>query len=214
MTQIEVKRLSMIDLLKRWAYTRILELHRKIVAAEKKKHFRDAVAGGLVSVGRHTYGTPAIIWYKGDKNKVVIGSYCSIADDVTIFVGGNHRTDWLTTYPLRYMGGLVDEPEEGVVCSKGDVIIGSDVWIGYGATILSGVAIGHGAVVGARAVVAKPVPPYAIVVGNPGRVAGKRFSDEQIKRLLEIKWWDWPPEIVLANASLLCGSEVEKFCHI
>lgn len=204
----------MINLLKKWACTKILELHQRIMAAEKKRNFQDAVAGGLVSVGRHTYGTPAIIWYKGDKNKVVIGSYCSIADDVTIFVGGNHRTDWLTTCPIRYMYNLVGEPEEGVVSSKGDVIIGSDVWIGYGATILSGVEIGHGAVVGARAVVAKPVPPYAIVVGNPARVAGKRFSDDQIKRFLEIKWWDWPSEIVMANVDTLCSSEIEKLCNV
>jgi len=204
----------MLRFLRRWIYRRLHEFYEKFLEMEKRKQFENAERQGLVKVGKFTYGTPSIVSFPGDKNKVTIGSYCSIADGVTIFVGGNHRVDWVTTFPIRVMMQFLKEPEEGVVVSKGDVIIGNDVWIGNGATILSGVEIGSGAVIGARAVVAKSVPPYAIVVGNPGRVVKKRFSESQIERLLKINWWDWPPEVVAANAGMLCSGEIEKFCSL
>ncbi|WP_277443080.1 CatB-related O-acetyltransferase [Pelotomaculum isophthalicicum] len=198
----------------KWLYRILHDTYEKFLEIEKRKQFDRAKKQGLVTVGKYTYGTPTIISFPGDINKVSIGSYCSIADGVTILVGGNHRVDWITTFPIRLMFELVKEPDEGVVASKGDVIIGSDVWIGNGATILSGVEIGSGAVIGARAVVTKSVPPYAIVVGNPGKVVKKRFSESQIKRLLEICWWEWPPEVIAANVGMLCSGDVEKFCSL
>lgn len=204
----------MWKIFRKWLYLRLSETYKKFLEIEKRKEFKSAIQQGLVTVGKYTYGNPTIISFPGDKNKVTIGSYCSIADDVTIFVGGNHRVDWVTTFPIRVMMQFLKEPEEGVVVSKGDVIIGHDVWIGNGATILSGVEIGSGAVIGAKAVVAKSVPPYAVVVGNPGRVVKKRFSESQIERLLEISWWDWPPEQILGNAEILCSGEIEKFCNL
>lgn len=69
--------------------------------------------------------------------------------------------------------------------------IGSDVWLGHNSVISSHVgSIGHGAVIGAGAVVFKDVPPYAVVVGNPGRVVRFRFSPETITSLLEERWWE------------------------
>lgn len=197
-----------------WLYNQLSGICQKFQVAEKNRKFEKAKREGLVTVGAYSYGTPLIISFPGDKNRVRIGSYCSIADDVTIFVGGNHRADWITTFPIRLKLELVKEPEQGILSSKGDVVIGSDVWIGYGATILSGVEIGHGAVIGARTVVTKPVPPYAIVAGNPGRVVGKRFSENQIGQLLSVKWWDWPAEKVIANVELLCSDEIDGFCRL
>lgn len=200
-------------LFRKWIYLKLSETYDKFLEIEKRKKFEKAKQQGLVAVGKYTYGTPSIICFPGDENKVTIGSYCSIADGVTIFVGGNHRVDWVTTFPIRVVMEVVKKPEEGVVVSKGDVVIGHDVWIGNGATILSGVEIGSGAVIGARAVVAKSVPPYAIVIGNPGIVVKKRFSESQIERLLEISWWDWAPDQVLGNVEMLCSGEVESFCN-
>ncbi|HOV80033.1 MAG TPA: CatB-related O-acetyltransferase [Bacillota bacterium] len=201
-------------LLRRWLYRKLSEMYKKFLETEIRKQFAEAKERGIVSVGAYTYGMPRIVCFPGDKNKVTIGSYCSIAEGVTIFVGGNHRTDWITTFPIRLMYGMVEWPEEGVVASKGDVVIGHDVWIGHGATILSGVEIGTGAVIGAQTVVTRAVPPYAIVAGNPGRVVKMRFSDSQIERLLRIKWWEWPPETVTARVGILCSSEIDKFCSL
>jgi len=151
--------------------------------------------------------------YPGDYNRAYIGRYCSIAAQVTIFVGGNHRTDWVTTFPLRIVNELPGMHEDGHPSSKGDVIIGHDVWIGYGATILSGVTIGTGAVIGACAVVTRDVPPYAIAAGNPATVVGRRFPEDIARRLLKIAWWHWPDDEVLANVDLLCSPDVEEFCE-
>ena len=109
-------------------------------------------SSGRVNIGRFSYGDPHIEVFQGDNSRVSIGSFCSIASEVTILVSGNHRSDWVSTFPFRIVLGMPGAFHDGHPASKGDVIIGSDVWIGRGATILSGSTIGHGAVVGAEAV--------------------------------------------------------------
>jgi hypothetical protein len=99
----------------------------------------------------------------------------------------------------------------GHPATKGDVVIGNDVWLGTGATVLSGVTIGDGAVVGAHALVAKAVPPYAIVAGNPARLIRLRFSRKIIAQLLALQWWYWPEEQVNALAPLLCSDRINEF---
>jgi len=80
--------------------------------------------------------------------------------------------------------------------SRGPIVIGNDAWVGRGSFILDGVTIGDGAIVGAMSVVAKDVPPYAVVVGNPAKIVHYRYSEDQIKKLLAIKWWDWPEDLI------------------
>jgi len=164
----------------------------------------------LLQMGRGSPGVPNILRYAGDTEPVIIGSYCSIADGVNIFAGGNHRSDWVSTFPFRIMFNLPGALRDGIPESRWPVTIGNDVWVGRGATIMSGVTIGDGAVVGARAVVAKDVRPYAIVVGNPAREIRRRFSDEIIERLLKVRWWDWPEEKIIAAVPLLCSLDVEN----
>lgn len=149
--------------------------------------------------------------YAGDPGKVVVGSFVAIAQDIEIFVGGNHRTDWVSTFPFRMKLGLSGAMVDGVPATKGDVTIGNDVWIGRGTTILSGVSVGHGAVIGARAVVAKDVRPYAIVVGNPAREVRRRFNDDQVQSLLDIAWWDWPIADIEAAVPFLSSTDIEPF---
>lgn len=108
---------------------------------------------------------------------------------------------------------FVDEfPEarsiQGHPAAKGNIVIGNDVWIGADVTIMSGVTIGDGAVIGTCAVVAKNIPAYAIAVGNPARVVRYRFDDAIIKKLLELKWWNWPLERIRKNVHLLCSSNI------
>ena len=165
---------------------------------------------GVVQAGRGTYDLAAVAvreyrladgtWLGA---RLRIGAYCSIAH-CTIFLGGNHRSDWVSQFPLLTMSGSAGAESEAV--TKGDVRIGNDVWIGHGSTIMSGVTIGDGAVIGAGAVVAKDVRPYAVVVGNPAREVSRRFDDTTVDRLLALRWWDWPEERVQENLSLLTKS--------
>ncbi|MDP3884872.1 CatB-related O-acetyltransferase [Hydrogenophaga sp.] len=156
-------------------------------------------------IGKGTYGHPKVVSWE-EKAKLVIGNYTSIARDVQIFLGGNHHTDWVTTYPFDVLWQKVGHP-----CTKGDVVIGSDVWIGRDALILSGVTIGHGAVIGARAVVAKDVPPYAIVVGNPGTIVKFRFDENIRTRLLQSAWWDLDEAQIKILLPLLIDTDIQKF---
>lgn len=151
----------------------------------------------LIEVGRFTYGhEKAKILEWGEGKTLRIGSFCSISAEVSFFLGGEHRTDWVSTFPFGHVFvdelGLDGPPVAGHPISRGDVSVGNDVWIGRGATLLSGVTIGDGAVIGARAVVASDVPPYAIVAGNPAKVIRYRFEPEIVCLLLQLRWWDLP----------------------
>lgn len=160
-----------------------------------------------VSVGDFTYGVPKI-WGCEPDERINIGKFCSIAPDVSIFSGEEHRTDWATTYPFNIMFPTYDHIK-GHPASKGSVNIGNDVWLASGCKIMSGVTIGDGAVVAANALVAKDVPAYAIVGGNPAKLIRYRFSEEVRQRLLEIKWWDWDDMDVYHAVPLLQSSNFE-----
>jgi len=181
--------------------------------SRKKKQplTRDKISGPNLSIGNHTYGEPTILTFD-QTTRLSIGRFCSISDQVTIILGGNHRTDWLTTYPFPAFAQIWPEASaiEGHPASKGDISIGNDIWIGYGATILSGVTIGNGAVIGAESVVTDDVAPYAIVAGNPARERKKRFEQKTIEALLQLAWWDWPEEKIRKNLSLLCSDQIKQ----
>ncbi|MDF3886548.1 CatB-related O-acetyltransferase [Cupriavidus basilensis] len=163
-----------------------------------------------VVVGLGTYGKPKLmLWSEGER--IEIGNFCSIADDVTIFGGGEHRMDWVSTYPMRIAFGEAGAGTDGHPANKGPTRIGHDVWLGYRAIVLSGVSIGSGSVVGAGAVVANNVPPYSVVAGNPARIIRRRFTEVQIEALLAIEWWNWPIDKILKQISLLSSPEVDKF---
>jgi len=176
-----------------------------------KDKLKNWVGSGILEVGDYTYGSPKILHW-GEEAKIKIGKFCSIADEVVIFLGGNHRIDWITTYPFSALS--IEWPEAsnivGHPVTKGDVIIGNDVWIGYGATIMSGITIGDGAVIGARSVVTKNVAPYSIFAGNPAKEIKKRFDDKTIEKLLNLKWWDWSIEKIKKNVRVLCSDNFNE----
>lgn len=160
-------------------------------------------------IGRGTYGNPQIYaWGEGATFK--IGAFCSIAPGVKIFLGGEHRIDWVTTYPFNMMWKNAQQ-FTGHPKTKGDVIVGNDVWIGSEAVIMSGVQIGDGAVVGARAVVTKDIEPYAIYAGNPARLIKKRFDDTTIESLLELAWWHLNDSDIEQLLPTLLNSDIEAF---
>jgi acetyltransferase-like isoleucine patch superfamily enzyme len=153
--------------------------------------------------GKHTYdldNITALSW--GEGAELYVGSFCSIGANLTVYLGGNHRTDWATTYPF----GHVPEFPEGMPghpATKGDVHIKNDVWIGNDVTIMSGVTIGSGAVIGAHSVVTKDVNPYEIVAGNPAKFIKNRFPSTITGYLLALAWWEWPDEKIKRAISLL-----------
>ena len=165
--------------------------------------------------GKYTYGIPII--HKSGKNdtngKLIIGKFCSIAKNCNIFLGGNHRIDWVTTYPFGHINKNIfnNYSGDGHPTTKGDVIINNDVWIGANVTIMSGVTIGDGAVIANNSHVVKNIEPYTIVGGNPAKFIKKRFTEEQIDKLLKIKWWDWDDIKINKFTHLLCNNNIDNF---
>ena len=142
--------------------------------------------------------------------KLIIGKFCAIANGVKFLMNGaNHNMDGITTYPFHVFENGWEQPPKKLP-NKGDTVIGNDVLIGYEAIIMPGVKIGDGAIIGARALVRKDVEAYSIVVGIPAEEIKKRFEDEEIKMLLEIKWWDWDIEKVTRNLHILYSGDVKS----
>lgn len=141
--------------------------------------------------------------YPINNDKLIIGKYCSIACGAKfMFTSGNHTMKSLSTYPFPIFfeeWGLEIADIKNAWDNNGDIIIGNDVWIGYEAVIMQGVHIGDGAIIGTRAVVTKDVPPYTIVGGVPAKEIRKRFSEDDINKLMEVQWWNWEEEKVKKN---------------
>lgn len=165
-----------------------------------------------MSYGDFTYGK-CIVGNWGEPYTLKVGKFCSIAKNVTVFTGGSHRTDWVTTYPFGHIHKNIfnNFNGKGHPKSNGNVIIGNDVWIGTDATIMSGITVGDGAVIAANSHVVKNVEPYSIVGGNPAKLIKYRFSSEKIEKLLEIQWWNWSVEKINRLSPFLCNENIDEF---
>lgn len=169
-----------------------------------------------MEVGRHTYGHEQItIHHWGEPTELRIGAFCSIADRVHVFLGGNHRVDWVSTFPFAEFPEAWPRARgiDGHPATNGDVVIGNDVWVGSGVTIMSGVTVGDGAVLGADSCVTRDVEPYAIVAGNPAREIRRRFDQDTVQKLLEMRWWDWSDERIEAQVTLLSSDKIDHFVN-
>ncbi len=133
-------------------------------------------------IGLNSYfGKIKVVSYT-KKEKLIIGEYVSIADEVTFLLGGEHQYNGLSTYPFdKYRFGKREK-----TMTKGDIVIEDDVWIGYGVLIMSGVTIKQGSIIGAGSVVTKSTEPYGIYGGNPARKIKYRFDKEIIDILLTL----------------------------
>ncbi|TKV73110.1 type B chloramphenicol O-acetyltransferase [Rhizobium sp. AU243] len=146
-------------------------------------------------------------------DRLVIGSFCSIGSGVAFIMAGNqgHRNEWISTFPFFFMPEVPEFENAGNgYLPAGDTVIGNDVWIGSEAIIMPGITVGDGAVIGTRALVTKNVEPYAIVGGNPAKTIRKRFDDDSIAMLLEMKWWDWPAARLKAAMPLMTSGNVAE----
>jgi acetyltransferase-like isoleucine patch superfamily enzyme len=168
----------------------------------------------MSSFGRYTYGSPEVRWVAG--TKLVVKNFTSIAANVTIYLGNGfgHDSSFVSTYPFSFIHQDLFPVENHSRNTRGDVIIGNDVWIGENVVIMSGVTIGDGAVIANNSHVIRDIEPYSISGGNPCRTIKYRFTPEQIERLLEIKWWDWPEEKIRFYLRFICSPNVDDFLSL
>lgn len=186
-------------------------------------YIKSLIQNPNIIVGDYTYYDHPICPEKFEENvlyhydfigdKLIIGKFCAIASDVKFIMNGaNHKISSFTTYPFGIFNngweagipGLKDLP------FKGDTIIGNDVWLGYEAIIMPGVNIGDGAIIAAKSVVTKDVAPYSVIGGNPARLIKKRFADDVIDLLLQIKWWNWDIQKITRNIPILCSHDANQ----
>ena len=123
-----------------------------------------------------------------------VGKFCAISWNVSIG-GANHDVARLALTPShRILGEKTQEAYSSF--KEQSCTIGNDVWLAAGVHVLRNVHVGDGAVIGANSVVTKDIPPYAIAVGSPAKVVGRRFPDELATKLLKIKWWNFPLDVL------------------
>ena len=177
----------------------------------RPEYTREALAAYGFSIGEYSYGVPFVRWW-GESARLSIGRFCSFADRIEIFLGGNHRPDWVTTYPFCVSSDWPEAPDGiGHPSTNGDVVIGNDVWIGSFAAIMSGVTIGDGAVIASRAVVTRDVAPYSIVGGMPAKTVKMRFPPDVVERLLAVCWWDWPEAKIRRYLPMMLSDRITDF---
>lgn len=152
--------------------------------------------------------------YPINRDRLIIGKFCSIACGAKfLFNSANHTLSSLSTYPFPLFFEEWGLEKRNVAASwdnKGDIVIGNDVWIGYEAVIMAGVTIGDGAIIGARAVVTKDVPPYTVAGGIPAKPIKKRYPEETIAALSELKWWDWPENRIAQNLHAIQAGKLNE----
>ena len=179
------------------------------IKAERAQYNKSWINSQTI-VGDFTYADHPKIWTWGEGAKLYIGKFCSIAANVQFLLGGNHHTEWCTTYPFNVLLPDLYPNIEHHAITNGDIVIGNDVWIGNDVTILSGVTIGNGAVIANGAIVTKNVYPYSIIGGVPAKRIKDRFDGHIMLELENMKWWDWSLNILAEALPILCSNDYEK----
>ena len=152
-----------------------------------------------VTVGRRSYGPLRVIAYGQPDERLTIGSFVSLADEVTFMLGGNHPYEGVSTFPFRvkYFGEALEST------TKGAIVVGDDVWIGMQVLVMSGVTIGQGAVIAAGSVVTKDVAPYAIVGGNPARFIKHRYEPAVVAKMVHLDYAKVSDEAIVRHRDIL-----------
>lgn len=113
-----------------------------------------------------------------------------------------HSTNHPTSYLSTYINKNLFDGELSKLKEIKKIRIGHDVWIGHNAIVVGNVNIGNGAVIASGSVVTKDVEPYSVVAGVPAREIRKRFSEDVIREIEEMHWWDFDEEELQKHKSL------------
>ncbi|MCR4623278.1 MAG: CatB-related O-acetyltransferase [Alphaproteobacteria bacterium] len=175
-------------------------------------HNPNIIVGDFTYIADSEFERHVTHHYEWNKDKLIIGKFCQIANGVEFVMNGaNHQMNAVTTFPFYTLEGwTMNPPSPENLPLKGNTIIGNDVWIGQNAVILPGVKIGDGAIIGANSIVGSNVDSYTIVAGNPAKPIRKRFDDELIELLLEFKWWDKEIDKINRLIPILTDSNLER----
>ena len=189
-----------------------MNMQEKVRALEALRDRLRAQYSGLppekAEIGDFTYGFPIIRTWGEENARLKVGRFCSIGGNVQIYLGGNHHTDWLTTYPFNVLlKDVYPNIDGGVAATKGDVIIGNDVWIASDVTIMSGVTIGDGAVIANGAVVTRNVPECCVYGGVPARFIKYRYA---AKAAVDVRWWNWPLDTLAEAIPVLMSNDTNN----
>ncbi len=139
--------------------------------------------------------------------EVTIGSYGAFGRNITL-ITSYHDTNFIAIqgniynkiFNSKHPGELLTPPN--IERTKGGIKIGNDVWIGDNTIILSGVCIGNGACIAAGSIVTKDVQDYEFVAGVPAKHIKFRYSEEKIKFLQNLEWWNWSEDKIKDNKDL------------
>jgi acetyltransferase-like isoleucine patch superfamily enzyme len=190
------------------------KMYDRVFPSEQFGLLRDCETLKRFEIGEWTHGHFGLTVLSPEGGTLRIGRFCSIARGVKISLGGEHRSNWISTYAFpALLPGAEKFRSTDFSRSKGDVTIGNDVWVGIDSIIMSGVTLADGMIVGAGSVVRRSFPPYSIVAGNPASLAGYRFPKEIIDELVKIRWWDWPLEKIREALPLMLTENVEQFVN-
>ena len=173
----------------------------------ERRNYNKSWINQYTEVGDFTYADHPHIWTWNDKTKLYIGKFCSIGANVQFLLGGEHHTEWCTTYPFNVLTPAICPNEETTAASRGDIRIGNDVWIGNNVTVLSGVTIGDGAIIANGALVTKEIPKYTIYGGVPAKHIRDRFNIVKTMQLIHMEWWNWPLDKLAEALPMLCSKD-------
>lgn len=164
-----------------------VKLHKSVILEQPFRVFSECQLTSVIG-GAFTYIAPDT-----SLTLVSIGRYCSIADNVVIL--SQHPTDKISSsaafYTFVFTKAFAAKTPMNYNGSEKPTFIGNDVWIGSSVKIMPGVKIGDGAIIGAGSIVTKDVDPFSIVGGAPAKLIRMRFSNDIIRRIQNLAWWNY-----------------------
>jgi acetyltransferase-like isoleucine patch superfamily enzyme len=205
----------------RWVYQKINVKLAKGVTLNVHNEFEGHnFIGANTEIATCKIGLGSYVSENSVIRKTIIGRFCSLGSNIRTGLGMHPTKDFVSTHPAFFSTqkqagfSFVDQAlfQEHIYLDDKQshvVSIGNDVWIGSNVLIMDGITIGDGAIIAAGAVVTKNVAPYSIAGGVPAKLIRLRFNQDQVDKLLNIKWWNWDFQKIKANSHLL--NNVESF---